>query len=322
MLRSKKINDSQNKFTLAFDDADLEQLFRQDHACQTLPQIRRALIIAAVLYAMFSVIDFIIMPSSQEGQWQTLLVRFAFAIPTFILGYIATYKPYFLDRLQILVSIVIFISGVGITIIALLYENTRSDIYLAATLLPVFWAYIYSGLRFINAVISTTILFLTFNVLFYLFSDFPMATIVTYNFLLVTTVMIGMLGGYTIESYFRRDFVNQKLLDMEKRENEKLLLNILPEHIAEELKNSSGTIAKDYEQITVLFTDLAGFTELSRCHTAKEIVTILNDIFSQFDPPQPKSRPLAHMNHFANPQKLGKRLKLPFQNNLLKYLHQ
>ena len=283
MLREKWINHSQNKLTLVFDDSALEQLFRLDHARQTLPQVRRALIIAAVLYALFSVVDFIIVPDGQSGQWVTLFIRFAVAIPCFILGYIATYRPYFRKRIQILVSIVILISGIGVTTIALLYENTRSDIYLAATLLPVFWAYIYSGLRFINAVKTTSILVVVFNLMFYFFSELPMATVVTYNFLLISSLLIGLLGGYTIESYFRRDFINKKLLTLEKRENEKLLLNILPEHIADELKENNGTIAKDYEQITVLFTDLVGFTELSQCHSAKEIVGILNNIFSQFD---------------------------------------
>ena len=280
MLRQQKINDFQNNVTLIFDDAELERVFRQDHARQTLSQVRRALIIASLLYAFFSIIDFIV---STEGQWATLLVRFAFAIPTFLLGYMATYRPYFRKRLQILVAVVIFVAGLGIAVIALLYENTRSDLYLAGTLLPVFWAFIYSGLRFVNAVKITLVLFFTFNLLFFSVSDLPFPTLIIYNFFLVASMIIGMLGGHTIERYFRRDFVNKKRLSVEKRENEKLLLNILPEHIAEELKGSSDTIAKDYDQITVLFTDLVGFTELSQCHTAKEIVTILNEIFSQFD---------------------------------------
>jgi len=280
LLNEHKINDSQNKVTLSFTDAALEKLFRLDHARQTLSQVRAALIIAAVLYGLFSVIDFI---TIQEGQWATLVVRFAIAIPTFVLGYIATNRPYFRKRLQLLVAIVMLVAGIGIAVIGVLYENAGSDLYLAATFLPIFWAYIYSGLRFINAVITTLILFITFNIMFYFASDLVMTTLVTYNFLLITSMLIGMLGGYMIESYFRRDFVNKKLLRLEKRENERLLLNILPEHIAEELKSNSGTIAKDYEQITVLFSDLVGFTKLSQCHTAKEIVAILNDIFSRFD---------------------------------------
>jgi len=280
LLNQTKINDQQNKLTLAFVNENLEQAFQIDHARQTLTQVRVALIIATFFYAIFSIIDFIIV---SEGHWGPLLVRFAFAVPAFILAYIATYRPFFRKRLQKLVSVVIVIAGLGIAIITLLYENTRSDLYLAGTLLPVFWAFIYSGLRFSNAVKVVVILFLIFNIMFVFFSDFSNATIIVYNFFLVTSIVIGMLGGYTIERYYRRDYIGQKKLKSEKRENEKLLLNILPAHIALELKQHSGTIAKDYEHITVLFTDLVGFTQLSNNHTAKEVVKLLNDIFCQFD---------------------------------------
>lgn len=283
MLSDTEINDSQSKFSLAFKDAELEQAFRSEHARQTLPQVRKALIIAAILYALFTIMDFVIVASSEQQQWATMLVRFGFAIPSFILAYIATYRLYFRQRLQIMISIIIFIAGLGIVTIGVLYEKTHSEIHLSATFLPVFWAFIYSGLRFINAVIVALSLLVTFNAAFFLFLDLSLATLVTYNFLLVTSIVIGMLGGYTIESYYRRDFVREQLLELEKRDNEKLLLNILPKHIAEELKATTGTIAKDYEQITVLFTDLVGFTELSRCHSAKQVVGILNDVFCQFD---------------------------------------
>ncbi|HFD33418.1 MAG TPA: hypothetical protein ENJ28_12020 [Gammaproteobacteria bacterium] len=280
MLKLPKLNSSQNILTLIFDDADLERSFRLDHARQTLPQVRIALVIAAILYGLFAIIDFIVVT---EGQWATLMIRFGFAIPTFFLGYFATFRPYFRKRLQPLVFVVIFIAGLGIALIALLYDDTHSDLYLTGTLLPIFWAFIYSGLRFVNAVKVSLVLTVTYNFLFLLFSNLPDATLITYNFFLVASMVIGVLGGYTIECYFRRDFVNQKLLQLEQRENEKLLLNILPQHIADELKNSTGTIAKDYDQITVLFTDLVGFSALSKSHTAKEVVTILNDIFCLFD---------------------------------------
>ncbi|MDH5258278.1 MAG: hypothetical protein OEX07_09715 [Gammaproteobacteria bacterium] len=280
MLTREKIDSTQNRMTLAFDNTHMERSFHSDHARQTLSQVRRALIIAALFYGLFSIIDFIVIP---DGQWATLMVRFTLAIPTFVLGYIATFRPYFKKRLQMLVAIVIFIAGLGVALIALLYENTRSDLYLAGTLLPVFWAFIYSGLRFVNAVKVSLVLFLTFNILFFSFSTLSLAVLVTYNFFLIASIVIGMLGGYTIERYYRRDFVNKKLLQLEKRENEKLLLNILPKHIADELKSNSGTIAKDYDQITVLFTDLVGFSALSKNHSAQEIVTMLNEIFSLFD---------------------------------------
>jgi len=63
---------------------------------------------------------------------------------------------------------------------------------------------------------------------------------------------------------------------------EQLLLNILPVTIAERLKQGERTIADNFEA-TVLFTDIVGFTELSKEMRPENVVEFLNNIFSGFD---------------------------------------
>ena len=66
--------------------------------------------------------------------------------------------------------------------------------------------------------------------------------------------------------------------------SERLLRNVLPDSVAEELKARPGQmIAERYDEVTVLFADLAGFTPLSRTMDASEIVGMLNAIFVRFD---------------------------------------
>jgi len=280
MIGNRKINQAQHPISLSFKDRATELSFRAKHAKKNLTQIRIALIIAAFLYGIFAIVDFIIIP---EGRWTALMVRFGFAIPVFLLGYMATYRNYFRKRMQSLVMAVIYVAGIGIALIAFSYQDARSDLHLTGTLLPIFWAFLYSGLRFINAVIVSLLLTLTYDVLFISFSSMPFEVLVSYNFFLFTSIVIGILGGYTIECYSRRDFVSQQIIRLEKQNNEQLLLNILPKNIAKELKASPGTIAKDYESITVLFADLVAFSELSQKNSAHEVVSLLNEIFSVFD---------------------------------------
>ena len=83
-------------------------------------------------------------------------------------------------------------------------------------------------------------------------------------------------------------FVSQKdttlnLLHMEKAKSETLLLNILPQKVADILKNESRTIAEKYDQVTVLFADIVNFTQMSALMTPVELVELLNDVFSYFD---------------------------------------
>ncbi len=75
-----------------------------------------------------------------------------------------------------------------------------------------------------------------------------------------------------------------KELEAEKNRSESLLLNILPKEIAMELtEHPDSTIAKEYPNVTVLFTDIVGFTKISGEMSAEEVVTMLNKMFSMFD---------------------------------------
>ncbi|NEP06037.1 MAG: response regulator [Okeania sp. SIO2G4] len=74
-----------------------------------------------------------------------------------------------------------------------------------------------------------------------------------------------------------------KELAEEKQKSERLLLNILPEAIAQRLKQGEETIADSFNEVTVLFADLVGFTKISANLSPAELVELLNNIFSVFD---------------------------------------
>ena len=75
----------------------------------------------------------------------------------------------------------------------------------------------------------------------------------------------------------------QEALKFQQEQSEKLLLNILPKPIAERLKAQQSTIADSFADVSVLFADIVGFTELSARMSPTELVKRLNVIFSHFD---------------------------------------
>ena len=73
------------------------------------------------------------------------------------------------------------------------------------------------------------------------------------------------------------------ILQTEREKAERLLLNILPKSIADRLRQGESTIADSFSEATVVFADLVGFTKTSSQTPPRELVHMLNEIFSAFD---------------------------------------
>ncbi|TVR37006.1 MAG: hypothetical protein EA392_13805 [Cryomorphaceae bacterium] len=102
------------------------------------------------------------------------------------------------------------------------------------------------------------------------------------NIAIASGIFMLFLAGAAFNrlQYVRR---SKAALQKEKDRSEELLLNILPEETAEELKEKGSAEAQLIDSVTVLFTDFKGFTQLSEVLTPKELVKDLHDCFSAFD---------------------------------------
>lgn len=98
-------------------------------------------------------------------------------------------------------------------------------------------------------------------------------------------VLLGARIGAALEKKRLRDreqvFVRQ--LQEEQEKSERLLLNILPKPIAQRMKQGEQIIADNFEEVTILFADLVGFTPLAFRTSATDVVHLLNEVFSAFD---------------------------------------
>ena len=97
--------------------------------------------------------------------------------------------------------------------------------------------------------------------------------------------VLGVTGtGYLLLHYFVRERdVAADLVAAERERSERLLLNILPQPIAERLKSGESLIADGSPEVGVLFADIAGFTPLSATMEPEELVQLLNRVFTAFD---------------------------------------
>ncbi len=74
-----------------------------------------------------------------------------------------------------------------------------------------------------------------------------------------------------------------KQLQAEKKKSDQLLLNVLPNEIATELKEKGEATPRHYEMVTILFTDFQEFTKLAAEASPQELIHTLNECYSAFD---------------------------------------
>lgn len=86
-----------------------------------------------------------------------------------------------------------------------------------------------------------------------------------------------------IQHHMEEVEIQKSLVEKEKEKVEKLLLNILPEDTAEELKTKGKASARHYRLASVMFTDFRGFTKIAETMRPKELVAELDRYFVKFD---------------------------------------
>jgi len=93
-------------------------------------------------------------------------------------------------------------------------------------------------------------------------------------------VLVIAVGLYSRLRFTRK---SKTILQKEKDRSENLLLNILPTEIAEELKEKGKADARDFDMVSILFTDFKDFTETSAKLSANDLVSEINTCFEAFD---------------------------------------
>jgi class 3 adenylate cyclase len=102
---------------------------------------------------------------------------------------------------------------------------------------------------------------------------------------IATVIALVLIFIMAVGLYRRYNFIKatNKIIEKEKSRSDNLLLNILPEETAHELKENGKVLAKKFESVTVLFTDFKGFTQYAENLSPEKLVESVDFYFSKFD---------------------------------------
>jgi class 3 adenylate cyclase len=267
---------------LRFPDPALEAAFREDHFHLNLGNVRFSFIAGIALWIGWGMLLRPHMLALEDQQWD-MLIRYGVFIPMLVVGFALTYAPIF-SRVWEWVCVAIVIATIGVWVF---YASNVLTLpaeygYIGVILITAF-TYALLRLRFILVVLITLV-----GVAAYLPYAFTARYIVEVSRVLATLYLIsfGVLGGmaaYWMERFTRQLFVRQRQLDEERQRSDRLLLNILPQAVVEQLKSSGERVAQAFDEVSVVFVDAVGSTAQAARSTPDEFAGALDALFRRFD---------------------------------------
>jgi class 3 adenylate cyclase len=265
----------------------VEQGYREDYFANTISSTRIALILGIVLYSLFGILDLFAVPISWQSAW---IIRYGIVVPLFVLTLAISYVQEMQEYIQPVTCFSAIMAGLGVSyMIAITNEVEYGNrFYVTGLLLISVWSYSLARLRFGYAVLANLIIILGYeyvaiHVKQYLGTETGTVIFTINNFFLIGTTIIGTVTSYALERYTRIDYLQKMTIQDQRDQADRLLYNILPERIAERLKHSNDTIAEEFSSATVLVADIVNFTPISAHFGPREVVDMLNDLFTRFD---------------------------------------
>jgi adenylate cyclase len=271
---------------LRFPD-DIESQFHEDYHYNTISTTRFSIVLGIVLYSVFGILDIYAAPISKNAFW---FIRYAIVVPFSVFLLIISHSQRYQKYLQFLVCIGVALAGWGVIAGITIAREAEfaSRFYFSGLLLVSMWAYGLSRLTFRYAVLANLIILVGYeytNIVIQQKLETETGTLIfiLHNFFFLGANVIGMFTSYYLERYSRQDFLQKYTIQAQRDQADRLLYNVLPESIAERLKQNSETIAEEFSSASVLFADIVNFTPISARFGAYEVVDMLNDLFSRFD---------------------------------------
>jgi len=202
-----------NWLTLSFPK-NLEKAFQDSYFQNSLRQVRIALLLGLFLYSVFGILDAWLVPEAKHKLW---LIRYAIFAPYVIAVYLLSFSPHFKKYMQISIAFGVLIAGLGITVMILIAPYPASHSYYAGLLLVFIYGYTFVKLRFVWASSAGWLIVLAYEIAAIWLSPTPIPILVNNNFFFLSANILSMFACYSIEYYLRRNFMQARLLESEKR---------------------------------------------------------------------------------------------------------
>ncbi|MEJ2375124.1 MAG: adenylate/guanylate cyclase domain-containing protein [Pseudolabrys sp.] len=267
-----------NPYTLRFDGAAQEIAYREARRPAEIRYMRAVLVLVFVFTVLAIPLDLLLFPRTDRP-----LMYLGHGVEIAVIGTLfgISFVPYFRDRhMAVMAMLAVFFASIYAVWNVLF---AAPDIYVAGGILVIVAIYILLPFDFVTgtaAGVGCSVLYLAIIRIAHPMHSLPFLTL---SFFIAIGNAIGGVSLYHIERLRRLDFANLREIDAQRGRYRDLLVRILPQSIADRLQQGESGLADRFDEVTVLFADLVGFTSTSARHGPEQVVAFLDRVFASFD---------------------------------------
>ncbi len=280
------MREPRHPLTQVFHDAALERAYRAATARKVRTMTRILGLVAIAGFAVSGVADPIVLGSEANGRVMRVY-RLAVGAPLLLAAVSFAWAPQrWFERAWHWVFTAGAATVVVVPLLVAVALPEPGKLVFATSWISLIMVMIVSALAVPTGITRATGLVVLINLVGALVGWRLRSTIPDLNTLLAWIAAAGAMtifAAYQLNQRDRDAFAAGYRLDAEHARSERLLLNVLPAPIAARLKDTPTRIADRFDDATVLFADIVGFTTLSQRLTPEEIVSALDEVFSAFD---------------------------------------
>lgn len=205
--------------TLRFSDSALEERFMHDSLDQAMPIVRMFLLSAAMLCALFGLLDPIAAHDTYRTFW---VIRFGFIVVSLLGALALTFTPIFLAYSQLIMSGAMACSGGGILLMIAIANSPAKETYYAGLILVVIYGSSLVRLRHLNALMVAVALFIGYQFVALAINPMPLRALFSNDFFFAVAILVGAFSSFFQELYIRRNFISREMLIEGKARAERL----------------------------------------------------------------------------------------------------
>ncbi len=206
-------NISLNILTLSFP-AEIEQEYKEDFFNKSLKHVRVAMLLAIAFFAVFGILDSWLVPDAKELLW---FIRYAIYCPSVLFLYLFSFSKHFKPYMQLCIALSVLLAGLSIIAMILIAPTAGFYSYYAGLILVFIYGYTFFKLQFVWATAVGWMIVLFYEIAAMGLVYTPVPILINNNFFFLTGNLFGMFACYSIDLYSRRDFLQARIIEDEKR---------------------------------------------------------------------------------------------------------